>query len=167
MHIMHLKNKNRIQSCIIITVQQKSYRPLCPAALVLMYILPRRTEDSGKSCAVNRASWNIGAHSGLESGTSGSTVQSIVTTILYVHCLRHSRHSPVGVHILGVFTTCMRLIFSELDARLVITPRNVAVIASQQQWIPMSCRTNDAGAKLQWRTERNNACSDVMVDGKY
>jgi hypothetical protein len=39
-------------------------------------VLPQRDEGSGKPCAVYQASWNIGTHSGLEPGTSGSTVQS-------------------------------------------------------------------------------------------
>ena len=39
-------------------------------------VLPYRDEGSGKPCAVDRASWNIGTHSGLELETSGFTFQS-------------------------------------------------------------------------------------------
>ena len=46
----------------------------CSTGLVPNVLL-WRDEGSGKPCAVDRASQNIGIHSGLEPGTSGSTIQ--------------------------------------------------------------------------------------------
>ena len=59
----------------------------------------------------------------------------------------------------------MRLIISELDARLLTTPMNVAVIADER-WIPMSCGT-DGASKVRLRSKYKNACLDEKVDEFY
>ena len=69
---LSLRTQFKVATVYSIHTQSLSW---CSTGLV-PNVLPRRDEGSGKPCAVDRASKNIGTHSGLEPGTSGSRVQS-------------------------------------------------------------------------------------------
>ena len=67
-----LQTQFKVATVYSIHTQSQSW---CSIGLV-PNVLPRRDEGSGKPCAVDQASLNIGTHSGLEPETFGSTVQS-------------------------------------------------------------------------------------------
>ena len=75
-YTLDLSSKNMDIKIIIITINLHAPVTLCSATLVTMYY-PRKDEGSGKALHVQSIEpQNIGTHSGLEPGLSGSTVQS-------------------------------------------------------------------------------------------